>query len=250
MTQFQLLDNDDLVRWCKGLLTVLLVLHSLSFAFGFVLLYQTSEYSPSDLLDQITGLPGGTEYFENLYLFSSTVILIVTFAFVILYSQWVYRLARNAQSFSIHSFKISPGWAVAWYFIPFAFLIMPYRSMKEIYCVSTLGYYQDEFQLSWSVRIWWVTFVFGYMFDRIAGRIMSISDDVGGWRLATCFDLAYSVTHIVAAFLLMGIMDELLRLQKEMAAKRSSDLDGSETRQSFTEMKINYISPSNDHSPS
>lgn len=50
---------------------------------------------------------------------------------IVAFLMWHYRIAKNAQALGAE-LRISPGWAVGWWFIPIASLVMPVRSISEI----------------------------------------------------------------------------------------------------------------------
>ena len=72
---------------------------------------------------------------------------------------------------------ISPGWAVGWYFVPFANLVKPYQGMKEAWMAS---HFRDNWHgeptpalLVWWWGLWLVTNI-------LANISFRIGDDVSG----------------------------------------------------------------------
>src|SRR5262245_38518555 len=55
---------------------------------------------------------------------------------VLAFSMWTYRANSNCRALGAQGMNFSPGWAVAWYFMPIAFLWKPYQAMKEIWQAS------------------------------------------------------------------------------------------------------------------
>src|SRR5262245_49813196 len=65
---------------------------------------------------------------------------IVVFSFIglaVVFCCWEYRAYANLSAID-PSFvgRVTPGWAVGWWFIPFVQLVMPYFVMKELYQTS------------------------------------------------------------------------------------------------------------------
>lgn len=54
---------------------------------------------------------------------------------------------------------ISPGWAVGWYFVPFANLFKPLQAMKEIWLESNRAGTSYESRGSAILGWWWGLFV-------------------------------------------------------------------------------------------
>src|SRR5512132_1941138 len=49
---------------------------------------------------------------------------------------WQYRAQANARALTNGGTSVSPGWAVGWWFIPFANLLKPFLSMHELWQAS------------------------------------------------------------------------------------------------------------------
>ncbi|WP_443748136.1 DUF4328 domain-containing protein [Asticcacaulis solisilvae] len=52
---------------------------------------------------------------------------------LIVQSFWIYRISKNTHAISTPKPSISPGWAVGWFFVPFASLVQPYIVVSELY---------------------------------------------------------------------------------------------------------------------
>lgn len=69
---------------------------------------------------------------------------------------WTYWAAANVRSLGAQGLKITPGWAVGWYFVPFANLVMPHNALQEIAraSVTPLNWAQAK---GWAlISTWWV----------------------------------------------------------------------------------------------
>src|SRR5690242_12224870 len=62
--------------------------------------------------------------------FLALLFLLTLVATIILVGRWIYRASGNAHTLA-NDLTITPGWAVGWFFIPFANLVRPFESMKE-----------------------------------------------------------------------------------------------------------------------
>lgn len=61
----------------------------------------------------------------------------------VLFFVWLYRVQSNLMSLDNEQLEFTPGWAVGWFFIPFANLVKPYQVVREVWRASdprTLGY--------------------------------------------------------------------------------------------------------------
>jgi hypothetical protein len=80
----------------------------------------------AQLSDRLMALQGSVDFLLQLVLY-----------FVI--GRWIFRAAWNARHLGAMAMEITPGWAVGWYFIPFASLVMPFKAMREIWQSSFLA---------------------------------------------------------------------------------------------------------------
>ena len=132
---------------------------------------------------------------------------------VILVGFFVYRATRNLRLSNARGVDIGPAWAVGWYFIPFANLVKPFQSMKEIWISShdperAAG--DAPSTLSW----WWGCWL-GANFIANASTAMSnqAGADPSMLKVGYAIDAVSSAPSIIAAILLMGILRQIARAQ-------------------------------------
>lgn len=76
---------------------------------------------------------------ERLYLAVLLTNTLVSLTTIVIFGMWIYRAAANVVAAGIAGFDFTPGWAVGWYFIPFANLVQPFRAMRQIWNASHAG---------------------------------------------------------------------------------------------------------------
>jgi hypothetical protein len=86
---------------------------------------------------------------------------------VITYLRWLHLMVRQLNALGV-DVEVTPGWAVGYWFVPFANLVKPYRTVKNI--VSALG--GPELVSSLGVGWWWATWIIGNMLENLEGRMM------------------------------------------------------------------------------
>ena len=79
--------------------------------------------------------------------------IVVTTAVLVLV--WIHRANYNARQLGATDMKISPGWAVGWYFVPVAWFWKPYQAMKEIWQASVNPKYWWRQSGSPLLTCWW-----------------------------------------------------------------------------------------------
>ena len=95
---------------------------------------------------------------EQLYLAVLLANTLVTLTTVVIFAMWIYRAAANIVAANIAGFDFTPGWAVGWYFIPFANLVQPFRAMRQIWNASDAGG-SDLDRGNAILTLWWTVWL-------------------------------------------------------------------------------------------
>jgi hypothetical protein len=107
----------------------------------------------------------GSRSFEFLHTISGAMLVVlrvqtpVALVALVLFLMWLARANRNLGALSGEQMAFTPGWAVGWFFVPFANFVMPYRVVKEIWQVSRR---QEKDRSTFLVGWWWCLSVAGY----------------------------------------------------------------------------------------
>ena len=131
---------------------------------------------------------------------------------VFLVARWIYRTNANAHALS-SEMTITPGWAVGWYFIPFANLFKPFQAMKETWLAS---HYRGNFHgeptpsiLGW----WWGLWITHNIVVNISLRLAMQDDAELAAGAIAALDGAGALLNIPLSLLLIRIMKNLSEAQ-------------------------------------
>jgi hypothetical protein len=96
----------------------------------------------------------------------------------------MYRAYKNLSGLRAYGLLHSPGWAVGWWFIPFANLIKPFTIMREIW-VNSDPDYEEEFGFLSSqvgapaiVGLWWGMYIASGFISRIGDAFNSNANGI------------------------------------------------------------------------
>ena len=153
-----------------------------------------------------TGSAGAPE--ATLTNITALVQLVAYVACVVAVGRWIYCASVNAHSTG-EAMAISPGWAVGWYFIPFANLIKPFQAMREMWDVSNGGGGSYGDQAPSILRLWWGSWIVGNILDYASQRLT----DPGAAPVANLLIVASLVLGAIASFTLISIMRDMSRAQ-------------------------------------
>jgi len=68
---------------------------------------------------------------------------------------WTYNAACNVRALGARGLRISPGWAVGWFAVPFMSLFKPFQAFEEIYLASGSPVGWRQAKTPWLLRWWW-----------------------------------------------------------------------------------------------
>ena len=126
-------------------------------------------------------------------------------ATVIIVGRWIYKASANAHQFA-PDMTITPGWAVGWYFVPFANLVMPFRAMREVWLASHHPHnWQDHFSsplLGW----WWGLWIADNVLSNISFRVET--PQIGGLA-----NFAGAIVAIPLSLILISIIKDVASAQ-------------------------------------
>lgn len=143
-------------------------------------------------------------------------------ATIVLFLVWLYRVYGNLSPLKALNLEFSPGWAVGWWFIPFANLIKPYQAVTEAWRESDpdysedFGYLTSSVENPWIFPVWWGFWILGNVFARITDNV------AGGDTIPDSFAYLLLLSSIftgVAAAAAIWIIRDTTRRQ-ELRAER------------------------------
>ena len=135
----------------------------------------------------------------------------------IVFLVWTYRVCKNAHALSSAPLSITPVWAVVWYFVPIANLVMPYNALRQAFLASCRP---DHWQIQQStplILFWWLIHVLGAILGQLSFRMALRLDDPTIEQLLTLNGVQISgdVVGILANILTLVIVQRFARCQRE-----------------------------------
>lgn len=145
---------------------------------------------------------------------------IVAFIFtVIVFLMWIHRATSNLQALKATTNEYSPGWAVGWWFIPFANLLKPFHVMRELWCESDPDFDPDSgFSLTGPhvapvfMTVWWILWVVSNIVSNISNRLTFSNESL-------LVDMFVNGGFILAAILAIVTVRGITQRQEERIKK-------------------------------
>jgi hypothetical protein len=131
---------------------------------------------------------------------------------VVTYLRWLHLTVRQVNALGV-DVGVTPGWAVGYWFVPFANLVRPYRTVRNI--VSELG--GESLVASLGVGWWWATWIIGNGLENVEGRLI-LQDGLEGPTpfAAYAVGIGSASVSVISALLCLRI---IRTVQERMAAR-------------------------------
>jgi len=131
---------------------------------------------------------------------------------LILFLFWFYRANANVRAMGADGLMGSPGLSVAWFFIPIAFLFMPFVVMRDTWKASAAPRDWQVQPTNPLLGFWWAAFLVSHIAATVALRI-SLSEDYDMLDALGVLFLISDATAIVANLLGIAVMQKIQGLQ-------------------------------------
>jgi hypothetical protein len=95
---------------------------------------------------------------------------------------WINRAYKNLSALKARNLEFSPGWAVGWWFIPFANLVKPFQVVRELFNESDPDFDQDTGFLRvpagtpFVIGLWWATYLISNISYRLSDMLYGKGD--------------------------------------------------------------------------
>lgn len=142
----------------------------------------------------------------------------------VVFLMWIHRASRNLVDAGLKGTEFSPRWAVGWFFVPLANIIMPYQVMREIWMGSAFlarpleGMNWNRGAASPLITWWWGAFLLRGVF----GYITLFFDDTD-LLIPSCLVTLMAVGVTLALVNRVSGMQEQGRSLREAAAAEASE---------------------------
>lgn len=148
-------------------------------------------------------------------MFSGLVALVLLPAFiysVVTFLMWLFRVFTNLPSIGSNQMDFSPGWAVGWWFIPFANLVKPFQAVRTAWAesdpdVEVGGGFLSSVQSSAPtfVGVWWAFWIIGNIVSNLTSRL-EVAAKPGEEAILGYASIFESLIWIVATILAIKVV--------------------------------------------
>lgn len=128
--------------------------------------------------------------------------------------KWIYRVSRNAHALA-HDMTVSPPWAIGWYFVPLANLLMPFRALREIWQVSTQPLAWRSVETPGLLRWWWGLWLVTSFLGNVSFRLTLRANTNAEVLYADIVDAVLCALSVPLDLVFIAIVRQLTARQKD-----------------------------------
>ncbi|MEP6848173.1 MAG: DUF4328 domain-containing protein [Acidobacteriota bacterium] len=139
----------------------------------------------------------------------------------ILFLVWLNRANKNLASLQPLHVEFSSGWAVGWWFVPFAALIKPFQVVREVWWESDPDRSGEQTFLTSNLHsapaymgFWWAAWITTNILDNIAFRVFD-AENLSVVKVTGLLFAAAGITSFVAGALAIFLVLDITKRQNE-----------------------------------
>ena len=148
---------------------------------------------------------------------------------IVMFLVWLHRAHANLEPLAGKDLQFTPGWAVGWWFIPFANLVKPFQAVREVWSESDPDVAdQGPTFLSASLRTaptymgaWWAFWLLSNFAANITSRVYD-PDTMANVEIGGVLFVATGVLSLIAAALAILLVRDITKRQESRFANLSS----------------------------
>ena len=134
---------------------------------------------------------------------------------VVVVAMWIHRAHANLRDAGADGLQFSPGWAVGWYFTPFANLVMPFQAMRELWTASHGEADRFGGEAPTEVKLWWGAWLVGNIASTVGTRIILMGEgEASSLVVGTALGGIGTVVIVLAAILLAKVIAGVTAAQR------------------------------------
>ncbi|MBK6749457.1 MAG: DUF4328 domain-containing protein [Pyrinomonadaceae bacterium] len=171
---------------------------------------------------------GDSDQLSIWLLFSGLVSLVLLPAFifsVVTFLMWLHRVFTNLHALRSDQTDFTPGWAVGWWFVPFANLVKPFQAVRTAWAESDPdadvdGGFLTGIQSSAPtfMGVWWAFWIIGNIISNLTGRL-ELAAKPGEEAILGYTGIVESLVWVVATILAIRVVLSITERQEARFAR-------------------------------
>jgi hypothetical protein len=155
---------------------------------------------------------------QMLFLVRRGVIVFIAIVFLI----WFYRAFKNLVLGGVSNLRFSPAWAVGGFFIPFAFFVIPYMVMSELW-KGSFALVDEGSKATWrdrplggNVVSWWALFLLMAIGSGVTAQYSIYAKSIDSLLIAAVLQILFDIVSLAAAIFTILVIREVTARQSQI----------------------------------
>lgn len=167
--------------------------------------FSEAEGQANDSRELIIGL-----FQSALYLFTA-----------VIFGCWIVRANKNVRALGAVGLRITPGWAVGYFFIPIVNFWKPLHAMKDLWQASHNPASWTTTIESRTVSAWWNLWLVSIVLAQISFRATTAAKDLKGLQMATYVQLISQAVDIPLCLVAIALVTQIANAQQTHVETRT-----------------------------
>jgi len=132
---------------------------------------------------------------------------------------WLYRSSWNARQLQPTDGRMTPGWAVGWYFVPILSLWKPFTAMRETWNSSANPQEQLNRAAPGFVKVWWGLWIIDNLASQVSFKMSMRAVSIQDLRWIYYLDLTITPIAIACAYSFIQVIAKVTAAQSDRNAQ-------------------------------
>lgn len=132
---------------------------------------------------------------------------------VVIFGRWIVRANKNVRALGADGFRITPGWAVGYFFVPIINLWRPYQAMKDLWRASHNPTLWTGTTAGSVLPLWWTLWLLSSVMGQISFRVMMNAEGLEELQAATNVQMVAEAVGIPLCLVAITLVSQIARAQ-------------------------------------
>jgi hypothetical protein len=155
---------------------------------------------------------------EKIISYSQIALLLIM---TIVFSTWVYRANVNVRASGAENLRMTPGWAVGWFFVPFFNYWKPYQAMSDLWRASKDPLKWREIPRGIILPLWWFFWLLSSVLSQFSLRLTIKSETIPELINASIVAMVADLVDLPGYLAAFVLVTQISRFQENYSATAS-----------------------------
>lgn len=128
---------------------------------------------------------------------------------IVVFSCWIYHANKAVIALGATVPRISPGWAVGSFFVPFINLWVPYMEMKKLWRASHDPLAAAQVRVSPLLSVWWGVWIVTHLLGTLIFQLWSRAESIESFRTANQAQLGAEAVDVLLHVVTIAVVSRI-----------------------------------------